>query len=313
MKNQSVAIVCGSSSALNTTKSSLMEQGFNIAYAGKPNKLLPSQLDDRHTWLCVIDAETDLTDEWYEASLRPNITFILVPLAANSSGNIYERIRDKLAEISAQIAKADEKAVIERACRTVSVPVASADGFPVWVVGSSAGGPAPLRTLFERIDEHAKAGFIVAQHIGERFLSTLVKDIGRLTGMKSKLMEHGDTIMAGYIYFVPPNKKFSVAVNKVSLTEQTKPTLFTPSIDEVMGEVSRNYGSRAGAIVLSGMSGDAASGSEATCLAGGPVLIQDPEEAVIRFMPVGALKAAPSAYVGKVDAIAEEVIRLSVR
>ncbi|MDL1951863.1 chemotaxis response regulator protein-glutamate methylesterase, partial [Acidobacteria bacterium ACD] len=82
-----------------------------------------------------------------------------------------------------------------------------------------------------------------------------------------------------------------------------------PSGDLLLTSAARSFGARTVAVVLTGMGSDGAEGARAVEKAGGVVIAESRETAVVAGMPEAAARAAPGALRLPLGAIADALAR----
>lgn len=157
---------------------------------------------------------------------------------------------------------------------------------PIWVLGASLGGPQALKLFLSHLPDSLQVGLVIAQHIGKPFVPLLAEQLNRITPLRVMPAESGQVLRCGEVLLVPVDRRFRLTdAGVVQLTDEPIRGPYKPCIDEVMEEVARHFGARAGAIVFSGMGEDGALGAQAVSEAGGLVWAQEPESCVISSMP----------------------------
>jgi two-component system chemotaxis response regulator CheB len=156
------------------------------------------------------------------------------------------------------------------------------------VIGSSAGGPAALRALLQRLPDPMPLPVVVAQHIDHGFLDALLAWMSQVkpcakaaTGLRPEpnritfAIEERDLTFApdGSLRVLPPG-----------------PGHFHPSADRLFESAAQTFGAGAVGVVLSGMGSDGARGCLAIGRAGGLVLAQSPASAAVPGMPQSAIE-----------------------
>lgn len=200
------------------------------------------------------------------------------------------------------------EAEAEMAAQTDATPEAEA-AVNVWMLGASIGGPQSVKRFLAAIKQPLPVAFVLAQHIGENFVPLLAKQLDKITCMDvmpaddDHLLRHNDVVIA------PVGKR--VTVNKQGIIE-LKPinyeSMYSPSIDAVMTDISIRYGDKASSIMFSGMGSDGVRGSQLIALRGGMVWAQDAESCVISSMPDSSRRAGIVSYTGTPEELAARVI-----
>jgi two-component system, chemotaxis family, protein-glutamate methylesterase/glutaminase len=165
-------------------------------------------------------------------------------------------------------------------------------------IGASAGGVDALMRLFRTMDPGVPAAILVVLHVPATGHSLLATILNRQTELDVRVAEHDEPLISGRVYVAPPDRHLIVADGRIRLDRGPKENAVRPAVDPMLRSLAAAYGEQAIAVVLSGALGDGSSGALAVKLAGGTVIVQDPDDATVPSMPESALRA-----VGKPDAI----------
>ncbi|MEO5337269.1 MAG: chemotaxis response regulator protein-glutamate methylesterase [Magnetospirillum sp. WYHS-4] len=163
----------------------------------------------------------------------------------------------------------------------------------ILAIGSSTGGPQALFALLK--DLHAgqlKLPIVITQHMPPTFTTILADHINRMTGWPCKEAQEGDVITAGQIFLAPGDFHMLVetkGVQKVIRLNKEAPENFCrPAVDPMFRSVSKAYGDRVLAVILTGMGSDGARGGKVVVDSGGTVVAQDEGSSVVWGMPGAA-------------------------
>lgn len=189
-----------------------------------------------------------------------------------------------------------------------SAAAAPAGQINVWVLGASLGGPQAVRQFLAAIAEDLPVSFILAQHIGANHVSLLAEQLNRVTAFNVLPGKTGHQLRHGEVILTPADKQLSITKDGfLALTQAPPATIYSPSIDNVMSEVARCYGEKAGTIVFSGMGDDGARGCEAIAEHGGIVWAQDIASCVVSSMPDQARKTGKVSYSANPEQLAQHL------
>jgi two-component system, chemotaxis family, protein-glutamate methylesterase/glutaminase len=179
-------------------------------------------------------------------------------------------------------------------------------------IGASAGGVDALTRLFGRVKDSLPAAVLVVLHVPATGRSLLAPILDRRTALDVRVAEDGEALAPGRVYVAPADRHLVVADGRVRLERGPKENAVRPAVDPMLRSLAASYGDQAVAVVLSGALGDGSSGALAVKLAGGTVIVQDPEDATVPSMPESALQAVGEAdAVLTADAIGPELARLA--
>jgi two-component system chemotaxis response regulator CheB len=186
----------------------------------------------------------------------------------------------------------------------VSAPVASPSTpiFPatarVVAVAASAGGFKAVGYLLTHLDPDFGAALLIVQHLDPRRPSHLAAILGRQSRIRVKQAEDQDRVACGTAFVAPPDAHLVVNPQGVlSLSHQPPEHHVRPAADQLFRSIALSFGSRAVAVVLTGMGLDGASGAQVVRRSGGTVIVQDEATSEFFGMPAAAIAA------GEVDRI----------
>jgi two-component system chemotaxis response regulator CheB len=168
-------------------------------------------------------------------------------------------------------------------------------------IGSSTGGPTALMQIFGAFPEPPDCAFVVSQHMPEGFTRGFAERLDRMTQLDAREAEEGDALESGVILVAPGGKHLEFEARRgsprVHLVAREPSDKYAPSVDRMFLSASKHFGTDLLAIVLTGMGDDGRIGVQAVKRAGGNVVVESEETAVIFGMPQQALRA------GSVDAV----------
>lgn len=179
----------------------------------------------------------------------------------------------------------------------------------VWVLGASLGGPDALKRFLSEIPKELPVSFIVAQHLGENFVSLLAEQLDRNTEFKVIVPSAGHVVRHHEVLVTPTDKRLLInPIGAVEFIELTANTKYTPSINDAISDVALRYKKNAGAIIFSGMCDDGVVGCEVLCAQGGQIWVQDPESCIISAMPESVANKVSIDFSGTPEMLAKQLV-----
>lgn len=184
------------------------------------------------------------------------------------------------------------------------------------VIASSTGGPTALIEVFARLPDDVPAAIIVAQHMPERFTKTFAERLDRISAFHVDEAADIQPLVGSLALVCPGGKSVEVCkeggrmLARVVLPEPSD--RYAPSADRLFNSAARIGGEKVIAVVLTGMGDDGAEGVAAVKKAGGLVLAEAEETAVIFGMPGAAQRTGQVDRVLPLRDLAEELVRLIV-
>lgn len=291
----SVALICDHPAQREVLRDILGAGGAHVAIAGALSEIELSGLKDKGVDCLLVNLEPDIADfsEQLERLLQVD-----VPVVFNE------------AEVSRQLGGWDQArwarhliAKIRGISDVLPPPPAVSGGDPiqpaqaqavrqVWVLGASIGGPEAVRTFLTQLPADMPVAFILAQHMGAEFLNLMATQLNRASELLVKCAEEGHPLQYGQVVIAPVGKRLTIDDDcRIRLLPIEQESPYSPSIDQVLIDVSERFAQRAGAIIFSGMARDGIEGAKFMAKNGGTIWAQSEETCVISSMVEGASEA----------------------
>jgi two-component system, chemotaxis family, protein-glutamate methylesterase/glutaminase len=207
------------------------------------------------------------------------------------------------------------KVLLVRSLRSLSAPVARAAtqvpsrnpetvpralAPPRYVVGiaSSTGGPSALLEVFTRLPERFPGAILIAQHMPDKFTRTFAERLDKKGALRVVEAQDNEAVTARRAYVCPGKQCMEVTTASSTSSElrvrvgAPAPTdRYSPSGDRLFRSIAAVAGLRAVGVILTGMGDDGVAGAKAIRSAGGIVIAESAETAVVYGMPGAAVRA----------------------
>ena len=169
---------------------------------------------------------------------------------------------------------------------------------PRWLVAiaASTGGPSALSELFARLSERGSYAVVLAQHMPERFTRTFAERLDRKSSLRVSEAIDGDLVTAHTGFVCPGRQCMEVHAQsggqlRIKLMPQGPEDRYAPSGNRLLTSVAVAAKTRAIGVILTGMGDDGTEGARAIIEAGGIVIAESEDTAVIYGMPGSAVRA----------------------
>lgn len=180
----------------------------------------------------------------------------------------------------------------------------------IWLLGASLGGPDAVKRFLAEIPADLPVAFILAQHLGENFVSRLAEQLNKVTPFRVMNPNTGHVLRHGEVLIVPVDCRLKInPIGAVELLPLTTKSAYSPSIDLVMQDFAQRYTQTVNAIIFSGMCSDGVIGSQQVTAQGGEVWVQSPDTCVVSSMPESVDKATKVSFSGAPEILARELIK----
>ena len=199
------------------------------------------------------------------------------------------------------------------------VPAAPVIGMPpkyLVAIACSTGGPSALLEVVGRLPQNSVGGFAIAQHMPDKFTRTFAERLGRRGTIRVTEAQDGDVIYASTGFVCPGRQCMevhgSVASDwKLRVSSAAPTDRYVPSADRLFKSAAAVGGSRVIGVILTGMGDDGTEGAKAIRDAGGIIIAESQETAVVFGMPGAAVRAGIVNEVLPLSGIAERLAKLS--
>jgi two-component system, chemotaxis family, protein-glutamate methylesterase/glutaminase len=182
-------------------------------------------------------------------------------------------------------------------------------------IGSSTGGPQALPLVLGPLGTRIRQPIVITQHMPPAFTQLLAEHLGRSTSMPAVQASDCMPLMPGRIHIAPGGRHLLLVRRGgqvvCSLDDGPPENFCKPAVDPMLRSIVEIYGSRAIALILTGMGHDGLAGCRALVAAGGTVLAQDEATSVVWGMPGAVAQAGLCQAVGPLSGIAEKLLTLA--
>jgi two-component system chemotaxis response regulator CheB len=199
---------------------------------------------------------------------------------------------------------------------TAARGLAAAEPEKLLVVAASTGGPPAVLRLLAALPGDLPLGAVVAQHLPERFTVDFAERLAGACPFAAQEAADGDLVAAGRILVAPGGRDLELRRDHHGLLRATivepaldAPRRPSPSADRLFASAARLLGPRVCAVVLTGMGTDGREGALAVRRAGGCVLAESVETAVVYGMPHAAAAAGAVHELLPLPELAPRVVR----
>jgi two-component system, chemotaxis family, protein-glutamate methylesterase/glutaminase len=180
-------------------------------------------------------------------------------------------------------------------------------------IGTSTGGPNALTQVLPQFPADLAASVVVVQHMPPTFTRFLAERLNGICSMPVSEAASDQVLRPGKIFIAPGD--FHIVTEQVGTHVHLR-TLHAPpenscrpAVDVLFRSVAQVYGSRALAVIMTGMGQDGLRGAEQLHDVGAAILAQDEPSSVVWGMPGFVVQAGLAAKVVPLPEIAMEITR----
>ena len=182
-------------------------------------------------------------------------------------------------------------------------------------IGASTGGPPAIATLLQALEPKLPISVLITQHMPHKFTAAFVDRLRRTTMWPVSEASPELPVVSGEVLVAPASHSLCVYRDGNQLRilppgQVSEPAAgYVPSIDRMFAAAAEAMGKSVVGVILSGMSGDGVEGVRAVYKAGGRVLVESPQSAVMPSMPEEAIATGAVHDVGPLPRLASLIIR----
>jgi two-component system chemotaxis response regulator CheB len=185
----------------------------------------------------------------------------------------------------------------------------------VIAVASSTGGPSALMEIFTRFPQNYRSALVIAQHMPDKFTRTFAERLSRRGALRVSEAQDQDVVSEGTGFVCPGRHCMELEVSsrgtmKLKVTPPGERDRYVPSADRLLSSVAAGVGRRAVGVILTGMGDDGVEGARRILDAGGIVIAESEESAVVYGMPGAAVRAGAASQSLPLGEIADYLAKL---
>jgi two-component system chemotaxis response regulator CheB len=182
----------------------------------------------------------------------------------------------------------------------------------VIAIGASTGGTTALRQIINEFPTDIP-GTVVVQHMPPVFTRLFADRLNQIARVEVKEAETGDRVLTGRVLIAPGEKHMEVHRSGgnyiVKCHEGEKVNGHCPSVEVLFDSVTRNVGSNAVGVLLTGMGKDGAEAMLGMRQAGARTYAQDEVSSVVFGMPKAAYECGGAEKLVNLDDINNSIIK----
>jgi len=289
-----IAIASDSLQRRAQLQSILERSGLRVVMSEPFSELFINKLEQKQAMVLILDIdsqierEVDFLEHLLDRSPIPTIFNDVSALPLNTPADRaagYGKLLRKIAELTG---RSIEHIAADPATNQLTIPPQGDAGLArnVWVLGASLGGPQTIKRFLHALPGDLPVAFILAQHLGENFVSLLADQLNRVSAFQVMTPRVGHVLRHGQVVVAPVDDRLVInPIGALELHPQSDRGSYRPSIDRILMDVAVRYGGASGAIIFTGMGDDGVAGCRAIASAGGQVWAQDADSCVISAMP----------------------------
>lgn len=209
--------------------------------------------------------------------------------------------------------RTDDKTPAAVNLKTHPIKQSRAGGDAIIALGASTGGTEAIKVVVKGLPANSPA-VVITQHLPAAFSESFVRHIDLIAAMTAGIPRNGQIVEAGNIYLAPGNRHMTVnreGTKYVIRLHDTEPVnRHKPAVDVMFRSLAQSAGSRAVAVLLTGMGVDGAAGMKEMHDAGAKTVIQDKQSSVVWGMPGAAFKLGCADYVLPLEDVANRILAL---
>jgi len=186
---------------------------------------------------------------------------------------------------------------------------ASGKNYNVLAIGTSTGGPVALQKILTALPAHFKLPIVLVQHMPGTFTKAFADRLNSNCKISVKEAATGDILKPGCAYLAPGGKQMLIGPNgQIKIHPGNEALNYKPSVDITFASLSKSYGSKVLAVILTGMGADGRDGSRLLKDKGAEIWAQDEASCVVYGMPQAVAKAGIATESIALDQVAQRIL-----
>jgi two-component system chemotaxis response regulator CheB len=179
-------------------------------------------------------------------------------------------------------------------------------------LGVSTGGPNALSKVIPQLSPSMNVPVFVVQHMPKTFTASLAQVLDKNSHLQVKEAQNGELVKPNIVYLAPGGLQMKVASGAggqiiIRVTDDPPENNCKPSVDYLFRSIAREFGSRATAVILTGMGSDGKLGVKVMKSAGAISIVQNAGTCVVYGMPKAVVDSGLADIVAPLSSIAQEI------
>lgn len=189
---------------------------------------------------------------------------------------------------------------------------ASGKNYDVLAIGTSTGGPVALQKVLAALPSNFKLPILLIQHMPGTFTKAFAERLNGLCKIRVKEASDGDILQPGCAYLAPGGKQMLVdgraGRGRIRIHEGSERLNYKPSVDVTFASLSKLYGKKVLAVVLTGMGADGREGARMLKDKGAEIWAQDEQSCIVYGMPQAVTKAGIATESLALDQVSKRIL-----
>src|SRR6266403_1560499 len=199
----------------------------------------------------------------------------------------------------------------KRAVKSTHDMKSSKEKFPIVGIGASAGGLEAFTTLLQNLPNNTGMAFVLIQHLDPTHESKLGEILQRISTMPITEVANNTKVKPNHVYVIPPNASMKITEGVLKLFPRKKSQGNYMVVDYFLRSLAQDQEEKAISVILSGNGIDGTLGLIEVKARGGITFAQDEKTATYTGMPHSAIANGQVDFVLPIEAISQELIRIS--
>jgi len=179
-------------------------------------------------------------------------------------------------------------------------------------IGSSTGGPIALQQIIPKLPK-LNVPVVIIQHMPASFTATFASRLDAISQLHVVEAKDGDMLEPGNCFIAPGGKQMifeKVGVKtRIRIIDDTERVTYNPCVDVSFASLSKTYGGKVLAMILTGMGSDGCEGCSILKKKGAVVWAQNEESCVVYGMPQAIVNAGITDLVLPLNDIATSIVK----
>jgi two-component system CheB/CheR fusion protein len=173
-------------------------------------------------------------------------------------------------------------------------------------IGASSGGMEAIHSLFDHTPDDG-VSYVIVQHLSPHYKSYMAELLEKHSKLKICEVENEMYVKPNQVYLMPKGQYMTIK-NKVLYLKDIQSKPKNTAVDIFLNSLAEDNGEKSIAVIMTGMGNDGTKGIAAIKKNGGMVIVQDPNTAKFKDMPLNAIESGNADAILAPHLIPDEII-----